>query len=215
MLRVCALFVLLVLPLSAASDPSGVIRVIDGDTWDVGETRVRLFGIDAMERDQECQRRDASSWACGRWTTEQTRARFEGRQAECRAVTLDRYGRTVARCFVGGRDAGQVMVQEGLALAYRRYSMDYDLDEKRARVAGVGIHQGMVQRPAEFRASRTAQAAPTDCVIKGNISSKGERIYHVPGQENYGRTRISSSKGERWFCSEADARAAGWRRARR
>ena len=45
--------------------------------------------------------------------------------------------------------------------------------------------------------------------------SKGERIYHVPGQENYGRTRISTSKGERWFCSEADARAAGWRRARR
>jgi hypothetical protein len=58
------------------------------------------------------------------------------------------------------------------------------------------------------------QSGADGCVIKGNISSNG-RIYHVPGQEHYDRTRISPSKGERWFCSESDARAAGWRRARR
>ena len=52
------------------------------------------------------------------------------------------------------------------------------------------------------------------CVIKGNVSSSGERIYHVPGQRHYGATRISVAKGERWFCSEAEARRAGWRRAR-
>jgi len=57
--------------------------------------------------------------------------------------------------------------------------------------------------------------APQGCAIKGNISRKGERIYHVPGQEHYGATRISTGKGERWFCSEAEARAAGWRRAKR
>jgi len=52
------------------------------------------------------------------------------------------------------------------------------------------------------------------CVIKGNISvTSGERIYHVPGQEYYAKTRISPQYGERWFCSEADARAAGWRKA--
>jgi hypothetical protein len=54
------------------------------------------------------------------------------------------------------------------------------------------------------------------CTIKGNISKNtGERIYHAPGQENYGITRIDWFSGERWFCSEADARAAGWRKARR
>ena len=53
-----------------------------------------------------------------------------------------------------------------------------------------------------------------DCRIKGNISRSGERIYHVPGGMYYGRTRISPSKGERWFCSEREARAAGWRKAR-
>lgn len=55
-----------------------------------------------------------------------------------------------------------------------------------------------------------------DCDIKGNISiNTGERIYHVPGQEHYWETKISPQYGERWFCSEAEARAAGWRKARR
>jgi hypothetical protein len=52
------------------------------------------------------------------------------------------------------------------------------------------------------------------CNIKGNINTQGERIYHVPGQRYYDETRISFSHGERWFCSEAEARAAGWRRSR-
>lgn len=52
------------------------------------------------------------------------------------------------------------------------------------------------------------------CNIKGNVSTRGERIYHVPGQKYYDDTRISPSHGERWFCSEAEARAAGWRRAK-
>ncbi|MYE10509.1 MAG: hypothetical protein F4X99_02370 [Gammaproteobacteria bacterium] len=52
------------------------------------------------------------------------------------------------------------------------------------------------------------------CVIKGNVSSSGERVYHVPGQRYCDATRISARKGERWFCSEAEARRAGWRRAR-
>ena len=54
-----------------------------------------------------------------------------------------------------------------------------------------------------------------ECDIKGNVSSTGERIYHVPGGRWYSKTKISQSKGERWFCDEAEARAAGWRRSRR
>ena len=54
------------------------------------------------------------------------------------------------------------------------------------------------------------------CTIKGNISiDSGERIYHVPGQKFYSQTRISPEFGERWFCSEAEARKAGWRKAKR
>lgn len=54
------------------------------------------------------------------------------------------------------------------------------------------------------------------CNIKGNISvDTGERIYHVPGQKYYRETIISTGKGERWFCSEEEARRAGWRKAKR
>ncbi len=54
------------------------------------------------------------------------------------------------------------------------------------------------------------------CNIKGNISiATGERIYHVPGQKFYDATVISPQYDERWFCTEAEARAAGWRKARR
>src|SRR4029077_3291004 len=47
--------------------------------------------------------------------------------------------------------------------------------------------------------------ASSGCNIKGNISDRGERIYHVPGQQYYDRTTINESKGERWFCTEAEA----------
>ena len=52
-----------------------------------------------------------------------------------------------------------------------------------------------------------------DCLIKGNISADGERIYHVPGGEWYEKTKIDIVRGERWFCSEEDARSAGWRKS--
>ncbi len=52
---------------------------------------------------------------------------------------------------------------------------------------------------------------PERCVIKGNINSKGEKIYHVPGMSSYGATRIDEATREHWFCSEEEARAAGWR----
>jgi hypothetical protein len=52
------------------------------------------------------------------------------------------------------------------------------------------------------------------CNIKGNVSTKGERIYHVPGQKYYSKTSIQASHGERWFCSEEEARAARCRRSK-
>lgn len=217
MLRIWAAFVLCCLPVAALADPSGRVRVIDADTWDVGGTKVRLFGIDAPELSQPCLL-DGRAWECGVWAADQTRRAYQGARAICTRVTTDRHGRVVARCSVDGEDVGRRMVREGWAFAFRRYSMDYDLDEKTAVVQGRGLHRGQVQDPAAFRAQRQAPAAPAptgDCVIKGNVSSRGERIYHLPGQEHYDRTRINTAQGERWFCNEAEALAAGWRRARR
>lgn len=52
-----------------------------------------------------------------------------------------------------------------------------------------------------------------DCNIKGNISTSGEKIYHLLGCGSYTKTQIDESRGERWFCSEQQAQAAGWRKA--
>jgi endonuclease YncB( thermonuclease family) len=218
MLRVWSLLVLLALPGAAASEIAGTVNVIDADTWEVAQTRIRLFGIDAPEVDQACTRPDGTLWACGEWATGQVVARYQSQPVRCTPLDRDRYGRTVARCTIGGQDVARQMVRDGWAFAYRRYAMDYDLDEKAAAVAGRGLHAAESQSPAAFRQARPPppQAAPrAECAIKGNISAKGTQIYHLPGQADYDRTRIRTEKGERWFCSEADAQAAGWRRAAR
>ncbi len=54
------------------------------------------------------------------------------------------------------------------------------------------------------------------CDIKGNISySSREKIYHAPGQEYYNSTVITPMFGERWFCTEEDAIANGWRKSQK
>lgn len=58
------------------------------------------------------------------------------------------------------------------------------------------------------------QKAPTRvCDVKGNITNLGERIYHLPDSKWYDKTYIDESRDERWFCSEDEARGAGWRKA--
>ena len=201
----------------SGTDFSGTVRVIDGDTIDVGQRRVRIHGIDAPERNQPCTTLAGQNWGCGDWVTRQVRDRYQGHRASCTQVDTDRYGRTVARCEVAGRDIGREMVRAGLAFAYRKYAMDYDLDEKAAFVADAGIHGFVMEAPARYRLTRIkGRTAPDpNCRIKGNISAKGVRVYHMPGQAYYEKTGIRPEQGERWFCSEAQARASGWRRARR
>ena len=215
MIRISFFLLALLSGVSAYAAPNGTVRVIDADTIDVGSVRVRLFGIDAPEMGQPCSA-NGQEWDCGAWVRDAVRNRYEGETARCSQIDIDRYGRVVAQCEVDGRDMGSAIVSSGLAWAYRRYSDTYDLDEKAAAVAGRGLWAVNVQMPSEFRATRFAgdYAPDAACAIKGNISNNG-RIYHMPGTENYARTRINTSKGERWFCSPTEAQAAGWRAARR
>ena len=201
----------------AANDIRGTIRVIDGDTIDVGATRVRLHGIDAVENDQTCRTEQGVAWDCGRWVRAEVHALYAGKRALCQPVTRDRYGRIVARCVVEGVDMGGHLVSEGLAIAYRRYARDYVEQERQAARADRGLHAVLFQSPAQYRQTRAVGRLPPNaaCRIKGNISGSGERIYHSPGQRDYERTGIRPENGERWFCSAAEAEAAGWRAARR
>ena len=211
------------------ADVSGRAQVIDGDSLRIGGTRIRLFGIDAPELGQGCQA-EGKLWLCGGLAKLRLKERISGRRVVCGEKDRDRYKRVVAVCRVDGEDLNAWMVSEGWAIAYRRYSQDYVDEEAAAKAAGLGLWRGDFVPPWDWRRGKRLTTAPRDtdrttppaanrddrkCRIKGNISSKGTRIYHVPGGRYYDRTRINTSTGERWFCTEAEARAAGWRRSRR
>ena len=114
----------------SAADIIGRIQVVDGDTIRVSGQVIRLFGVDAPEAKQTCQTSEGLHWSCGAWVSDVLRNAFDGQEARCVEVEQDRYGRSVARCEVAGVDLGRWLVQRGLAFAYRKYSKDYDLDEK-------------------------------------------------------------------------------------
>lgn len=215
MLRICALFVLVLCATPAAADFLGTVRVIDGDTFDVGDTRVRLHGVDAVELAQTCTDSDGAEWDCGKWVRAEVVKRVQGKLATCRPVDMDRYGRVVAKCFVDGQDIAEGLVEEGLVGAYAKYSSDYLDEEKAAAVSGRGLWSSTSMLPSEFRMIRAkgSRAPDPNCIIKGNISKSG-KIYHMPHNRDYARTGISLRKGEKWFCSEHQAKAAGWRPAR-
>lgn len=193
--------------------------VTDGDTLTVAGQRIRLFGIDAPESKQTCLAA-GKRWCCGRSATQSLTKRIAGRPVVCSERDRGRYGRIVAVFRAGREDVSAWMVSQGLALAYRKYSTAYVAQERAAKAARRGLWRGEFVAPWDWHQGRHLSAAvpaarTAACRIKGNISRAGKRIYHVPGAQYYDRTRIDTSKGERWFCSESAARAAGWRRARR
>lgn len=200
----------------------GKARATDGDSLRMGDKRIRLFGIDAPESAQSCKI-EGEPWACGRASRKALERLTRGQVLTCLVRDMDRE-RLVSVCQANGVDVGRQMVRRGWAVAYTRYSMDYLPEEIAARRDRLALWRSQFERPAAWRASQrkaweTAnppQAPPSAaCNIKGNISRSGTRIFHMPGQRDYERTRIRTSDGERWFCSPEAARDAGWRAAKR
>jgi endonuclease YncB( thermonuclease family) len=205
---------------------SGAVRVVDGDSLHVGDTEVRLFGVDAFEGRQVCVR-DGNPWRCGEAAANELRKLTTGTSITCDKRDTDSYGRTVAVCTDGTVDLGAELARAGLALAYREFSDDYVDEESEAKTTRRGAWAGDFVPPWDARRAgytqpRQPQSRSGDGVsscrgagIKGNISiPSGERIYHVPGSSSYDETRIDEADGERWFCTEDDARRAGWRARR-
>jgi len=203
----------------------GPARIIDGDTLQIGQTKIRLLGIDTPESTQHCAHRDGNSYRCGEIAGNRLRELVGLEHTRCEGQTRDRYGRLLATCYSATTDLNAEMVRLGWAVAYRQYSTTYVSLEDEARQAGRGLWQGHFQMPWDWRQDRRAMTQPTPatamaghsgptghCLIKGNISDNG-RIYHLPGSRWYARTRINAARGERWFCSSREAETAGWRKA--
>ncbi|MDP8920431.1 MAG: thermonuclease family protein [Pseudomonadota bacterium] len=125
----------------------GRAQVTDGDTIRIGETRIRLKGVDAPEMEQRCSR-SGRSYACGETARQALIGLVSGETVRCRASGRDRYKRVLARCTVDGRDIGAQLVEAGWAVSYGR---DYDSEEARAQRRSAGLWEGDFERPQSWR----------------------------------------------------------------
>ena len=221
-----------------AADILGIPRVVDGDTVSVAGVTIRLDGIDAPETDQVCLDAQAARWTCGIEARNQLSQHIGSRSIHCRPNGVDMYHRVLATCRLDDEDLNSWMVSRGWALAFVRYSKTYVADEVSARNAHLGMWSGAFVAPWDWRsrnrqtvilgalsvpvtaqsqllAPASASGAPSpECIIKGNVNRKGERIYHRPGGASYAAVNMNAP-GKRWFCTEDEAQAAGWRPAAR
>ena len=164
---------LLVFSVGVGADVTGSARVTDGDSIKIGDTRVRLHGIDAPERNQSCQK-NGRTWRCGSAATSRLRGMVSGREVQCKGNRKDRYGRLLAVCHVNGTDVNAAMVKSGLALAYRKYSSAYVSQERDAKRAKRGLWAGEFVAPWDWRRGKRLENKDADQSSCCKICRKGK-----------------------------------------
>jgi endonuclease YncB( thermonuclease family) len=210
------LFILLIVSVSLhAEEVTGPAQIIDGDSISIGETEIRLHGIDAPEAKQMC-RLKGKDWACGKASTETLSFLLLGHSVRCTWTERDRYDRALATCFRKDTNLNDMMVGVGMALAYRKYSDTYVEQEEAARAANRGLWEAEFIPPWEWRRGvRLAgnELPDIDCPVKGNVNRKGNKIYHVKGWRDHAEVRLKAEEGDQCFQSVFDAEMAGFRPA--
>jgi endonuclease YncB( thermonuclease family) len=215
----------------------------DGDTIQLGDVTYRLDGIDAPEFDQICIDDQADPWGCGIDARDQLTKLIDGRPVHCDDLGPDNNlkKRQIGLCTVEGETASlnQQLVQQGFAMDLEPSAKGRFLDdEAKARDARLGLWKGCFVAPEDFsqgkrdgalrgaacRTDRDRQirealfpeylAMPSSCAIKGKFAARARMtgnigVYFLQGCSSY----AGLTKPDRWFCSEDDAQAAGFRRA--
>lgn len=195
-----------------------VTRVIDGDTIELenGE-RVRYIGIDTPESVDprtpiQCFGKEAAK-------KNEELALNQGVKLEKDITDRDKYGRLLRYVYVNDTFVNLELVKTGYAHAYTyppdvKYNAQFLAAEKGARMNKQGLWSACQDAKEHISTKTVNKKSPTpDCHIKGNINTKGEKIYHLPGCSFYAKTKIDIGRGEQYFCSEEEARAKGWRKA--
>jgi endonuclease YncB( thermonuclease family) len=216
--------------------------VTDANTLQLGATKYRLDGIDAPEFDQVCIDPHADTWACGVDARDKLRALVRGRAVHCDDKGPDKTARPrrIGVCRIDGEgiSLNRQLVRQGLALSTEAPAEGFKADEADARNNKRGLWSGCFTAPQDFRqwkidgallgASCPADkdavlrtflfpaepAMPPGCAIKGKLALRARvtgkmGIYQMQGCRSY----ASLTKPNRWFCSEEDAQAAGFRKA--
>jgi micrococcal nuclease len=196
-----------------------VVYVVDGDTVDIeNEVRLRLIGIDTPEK-SECGYSEAKDFV---------KALVEGKDVrlEKDISGTDRYDRLLRYVYLPADDINEddILVNEAILRAGHartlaiapdnRYRDLFATAQEEAKRAGKGMWGSCAQEDEE--AERQQDSLPTDpaCIIKGNISEKSfGRSYFTEGCPNYNRVKIDIRKGESYFCTEDEAKKAGFTRS--
>ena len=234
------ILILAIISASQCLAASAIVR--DGGTLQLGEVTYRLDGIDAPELDQICIDEHADAWACGVEAREQFAKLIGDRQVRCEDLGPGPYKkRRIGVCSVEGESAGlsALVVRQGFALNFEPYARGrFKDDEAGARDQRRGLWRGCFVAPREFRRGKKDGALlgdscrsdkdreiravlfpddpvmPAGCSIKGKLAVRARftgnvGVYHLQGCRSY----PALTKPDRWFCSEDDAQAAGFRRA--
>ncbi len=122
-------------------------RLVDGDSFFIDGTEVRMVGIDAPEGKQTCERQ-GRTWSCGEEAKRQLAQMIGGRAISCRGDQPDQHGRVLGTCSVNGRNLNSDMVASGYAVSF---GARYGREEREARDAKRGLWSGDFQRPQDWR----------------------------------------------------------------
>jgi micrococcal nuclease len=198
-----------------------VSRVIDGDTIEIeGGERVRYIGIDTPEtvdprKPVQCFGIEASN---------KNKELVEGKtvRLEKDVTDRDKYKRLLRYIYVGDTFINLEMVKQGFAYSYSyppdiKYQDQIVAAQQEAEKSKNGLWSACPLDAGKSATVPPEEVTPKetsgDCTIKGNISTTGEKIYHLTGCGSYDKTAVEENRGEKWFCSEAEAQAAGFRKA--
>jgi endonuclease YncB( thermonuclease family) len=241
MMMRCLILVLAVLS-AGESFAAGTI-VKDGGTLQVAGVTYRLDGIDAPELDQMCIDDHADPWACGFEARDRLTKLIDGREVHCEDLGIGTVykKRHIGICTVRGETASlnQLLVRAGFALNFEPYARGrFKEDEAGAKTDRRGLWKGCFVAPQEFRWGKKDGALlggscrpdkdreiravlfpdnpvmPPACSIKGKFAVRARitgnvGVYHLQGCRSY----PALTRPDRWFCSEEDAQAEGFRRA--
>ncbi len=206
---------------SLASDGrlEGHATALSGDTLRIRGRVLQLAEIEAPDRDQTCTRGSGTRWRCGE-AAQRALERFTRRDSLSCEITKSRGDApAIATCRTAtGTDVGAEMVRGGHAFADTGFFASYSNQQDEARGATRGIWASATpQRPADYRSERweaAKKSAPDGCPIKAQVSGRS-RTYFMPWSAGYDRASVRKERGGRWFCSEEEARSAGWQPAER
>jgi endonuclease YncB( thermonuclease family) len=199
-------------PVTVSSEISGRAIAVAGDLLRVDGMTVHISGVEAPEQGQPCHRANGRRWNCASAAKSGLARLVRGRTVTCTPSSQEAGGYVNARCRVGATDVATELVRRGYVFAASSFFNSLSSDEDAARDAKAGIWQGDVQRPQEWRDQEWQNAkrdAPDGCPIKGIIHASS-KFYALPWSPGYERAKVHTERGERWFCSEDEAKAAGF-----